>query len=303
MPLVTLVNKTDTRTSRFDLEHKIFHFHRIRVVYVTEQVSHHPPISASYASCPGRGVEMAGINQISAKYINLTSGTDLGEKYHITHPVANVNGILRGSFYITVGDSTIVTCVCAKGVLYRAVIEYKEESWLGCAHFLVEGAIHTYDERSTEYEEWTKVKYVPAAGVVAVFDECWRNHIRWWRTAASPPGPSTSASAASSSSTPKTEYATLVDFSTLFVVLKKVLPPEKQLPNESRKLWDAVTTRLLPQEYREGTKAKLAQKQKDEAGEMKRRDVHILNKISVLEFQFLQLQAGKLWKTRARGVF
>ncbi|KAG1849632.1 hypothetical protein DFJ58DRAFT_888742 [Suillus subalutaceus] len=63
----------------------------------------------------------------------------------------------------------------------------------------------------------------------------------------------------------ETEYATLVDFSTLFVVLKKVLPPEKQLPNESRKLWDAVTTRLLPQEYREGTKAKLAQKQRDEA--------------------------------------
>jgi hypothetical protein len=91
-----------------------------------------------------RGVEMAGIDQISAKvsgttvrvapgsfnkgiYINLTSGPGMGEKYHITHPVANVNGILRGSFYITVGDSTIVTCVGAKGVAYRAVIEYKEE--------------------------------------------------------------------------------------------------------------------------------------------------------------------------------
>lgn len=116
----------------------------IRVIYVTEQVSHHPPVSAYYASCPSRGVEMAGIDQISAKvsgtavrvapgsfnkgiYINLTSGPGMGEKYHITHPVANVNGILRGSFYITVGDSTIVTCVGAKGVAYRAVIEYKEE--------------------------------------------------------------------------------------------------------------------------------------------------------------------------------
>jgi hypothetical protein len=116
----------------------------IRVVYVTEQVSHHPPVSAYYASCPLRGVEMAGIDQISAKvsgttvrvapgsfnkgiYINLTSGPGMGEKYHITHPVANVNGILRGSFYITVGDSTIVTCMGAKGVAYRAVIEYKEE--------------------------------------------------------------------------------------------------------------------------------------------------------------------------------
>jgi len=90
-------------------------------------------------------MEMIGVDQISAKvsgttlrvapgsfnkgiYINLTSGPGTGERYHITHPVANVNGILRGSFYITVGDSTIVTCSGSKGgVSYRAVIEYKEE--------------------------------------------------------------------------------------------------------------------------------------------------------------------------------
>lgn len=274
----------------------------VRVVYVTEQVSHHPPVSAYYASCPSRGVEMAGIDQISAKvsgttvrvapgsfnkgiYINLTSGPGMGEKYHITHPVANVNGIFRGSFYITVGDSTIVTCVGAKGVAYRAVIEYKEESWLGRAHFLVEGVIHTYDEGSTEHEEWTKVKHVPAARVVAIFDGCWRNHIRWRRTAASPPAPSSSLSTTSSPtpsfsapSLSETEYATLVDLSTLFVVPKKVRPLERQLPNESRKLWDAVTTRLLAKEYGEATKAKLAieQKQRDEAGERKRKGVQFI---------------------------
>jgi hypothetical protein len=59
----------------------------------------------------------------------------------------------------------------------------------------------------------------------------------------------------------------------LFVVPKKVRPLERQLPNESRKLWDAVTTRLLAKEYGEATKAKLAieQKQRDEAGERKRK--------------------------------
>jgi len=90
-------------------------------------------------------MEMLGVDQISAKvsgtavrvapgsfnkgiYISLTSGPGNGEKYRITHPVANVNGILRGSFYITVGDSTIVTRTGGKGgVAYRAVIEYKEE--------------------------------------------------------------------------------------------------------------------------------------------------------------------------------
>ncbi|OAX39679.1 hypothetical protein K503DRAFT_738955 [Rhizopogon vinicolor AM-OR11-026] len=266
----------------------------IRIVYVTEQVSHHPPVSAYYASCPSRGTEMAGIDQISAKvsgtalrvapgsfnkgiYINLTSGPGEGEKYHISHPVANVNGILRGSFYITVGDSTIVTCSGSKGgVSYRAVIEYKEESWLGRAHFLVEGVIHTYDEESTEHEEWTKVKHVPTARVVAVFDGCWRNHIRWRRTAASSSTPSPPSSATPSLS--ETEYATLVDLSTLFVVPKQVRPLERQLPNESRKLWDAVTTRLVTKEFGEATKAKLAieQKQRDEAGERKRKGIHFI---------------------------
>lgn len=88
---------------------------------------------------------MAGIDQISAKvsgttlrvspgqfnkgiYINLTGGPGEGERYHITHPVAAVNGILRGSFYVTISDSTIITCEGGKpGHKFRTIIEYKEE--------------------------------------------------------------------------------------------------------------------------------------------------------------------------------
>ena len=44
-----------------------------RVVYVTEQVSHHPPVSAYFATCPQRSLELFGIDQISAK----VSGTML----------------------------------------------------------------------------------------------------------------------------------------------------------------------------------------------------------------------------------
>lgn len=118
---------------------------RIRVVYVTEQISHHPPVSAYYASCPSRNVELAGIDQISAKvsgttlrvapghfnkgiFVTLTGGHGEGEQYKITHPVANINGILRGSFYVTVADSTIITCSGGRpGMKYRTIIEYKEE--------------------------------------------------------------------------------------------------------------------------------------------------------------------------------
>jgi hypothetical protein len=118
---------------------------RRRVVFLTEQVSHHPPVSAYYASCPSRSIELYGIDQISAKvsgttlkvfpgpynqgiFVNITGGPGKGETYQITHPVASVNGILRGSFYVTVSDSIIITCTGGKhGQRFRAISEYKEE--------------------------------------------------------------------------------------------------------------------------------------------------------------------------------
>lgn len=118
---------------------------RVRVIYLTEQVSHHPPVSAYYASCPARSLELTGIDQITAKvsgttlrvaagshnkgiFININGGHGMGEKYNITHPVASVNGLLRGSFYVTVSDTTVITCTGGKsGQMLRALVEYKEE--------------------------------------------------------------------------------------------------------------------------------------------------------------------------------
>jgi hypothetical protein len=119
---------------------------RLRIVYVTEQISHHPPISAYYAACPARSLVLMGIDQISAKvsgttlrvspgsfnkgiFVKITGGHGSGETYNITHPVASVNGLLRGSFYVTVGDSTIITCRGDnRGQQLRAIIEYKDEA-------------------------------------------------------------------------------------------------------------------------------------------------------------------------------
>ena len=252
---------------------------RVRVAYLTEQVSHHPPVSAYTAYCPSRQVELTGVDQISAKvsgttvrvmpgsfnkgiFVKIKGGNGAGETYQITHPVASVNGLLRGSFYVTVGDSTIITCTGAKegGPHYRAIIEYKEESWLGKAHFLCEGVIHTYNPTSREHADWTKVKHVPRSRVVAIFDGSWKHLIRWKRA-----GPDVDME--------EEEYATLIDLSTLHVIPKTVRPLERQGPTESRKLWENVTTRLERKEYSEATKFKLAieQKQRDDAAERKRK--------------------------------
>ncbi|PCH44808.1 hypothetical protein WOLCODRAFT_105705 [Wolfiporia cocos MD-104 SS10] len=252
---------------------------RVRIAFLTEQISHHPPVSAFLAACPSRGVELAGIDQISAKvsgtslrivpgtfnkglFVRLTGGPGAGETYHITHPIGSVNGMFRGSFYITMGEATIIECSGGEGdEKLRAIIEYKEESWLGRAHFLVEGVIHTYTPGETRHQEWTRVKHVPRDRVLATVDGSWKHRIRWKRANAS-----------------SSDYATLIDLSTLHVIPKAVRPLEKQLPNESRKLWENVTSRLLAKEYGEATKHKLAieQKQRDDAAERKRKGIEFV---------------------------
>ncbi|KAF9064281.1 hypothetical protein BDP27DRAFT_1333809 [Rhodocollybia butyracea] len=276
---------------------------KLRVVYLTEQISHHPPVSAYYAACPSRSLELLGIDQISAKvagtsikvapgsfnkgmFVKITGGHGEGEQYQVTAPIASVNGILRGSFYITVTDSIIITCT--GGVM-------DPKSWLGKPHFLLEGVVHTVFDGETQHEEWTKVKHVPPSRVVAVFDGSWRGHVRWKRvgtgsypgatssSASSPnpshvtlPSPSTRSSGVASKvdlTGLSSDYTTLIDLSTLWVVPKQVRPLEKQLPTESRKLWDGVTSRLMRKEFSEATKEKVAieQKQRDDAAERKKK--------------------------------
>ncbi|KIL62262.1 hypothetical protein M378DRAFT_81443 [Amanita muscaria Koide BX008] len=288
---------------------------RTRIIYVTEQVSHHPPVSAYFAVCPSRHVQILGLDQITAKvsgttlrvapgqynrgiYLNMTGGHGEGEAYHINHPIAHVNGILRGSFYITVGESTIITCTGYKGRKgFRTIIEYKEESWLGRPHFLLEGVIHTVFDGDSSHEEWTKVKHVPTPRVVAVFDGSWRGKIRWSRvgtgsypdmlssTASSPSGSHVHLPHSNSSTTLPTtftaaEYATLIDLSVLKSIPKTVRPLERQLPYESRKLWDSVTRNLLEKNYSDATREKvqIEQRQRDLAAERKRKGIEFVPK-------------------------
>ncbi|KAH9988807.1 hypothetical protein BJV74DRAFT_885305 [Russula compacta] len=270
----------------------------LRVAYLTEQISHHPPISAYVAACPARHITLSGIDQISVRvlpsasvrvssgsmnkglFVTLDGGPGAGERYQITHPVAHVNGVLRGSFYATVQESTIVTCTGGPGVgdgeMLRAIIEYKEESWLGRPHFLAEGVVHRYKPSSHEHEEWTKVKHVPSACAVAYFEGCWQNVVRWYPASAASTGSTTAKGKTEASD----EWTTLIDLTSLRAVPKAVRPISKQIPTESRRLWDSVTSRLLRKEFGEATRAKhiIEQRQRDEAAERKRRGVEFVPK-------------------------
>ncbi|KAF8605654.1 hypothetical protein BDV93DRAFT_438431 [Ceratobasidium sp. AG-I] len=242
---------------------------RVRVVFLTEQVSHHPPISSFYITAPERGIEACGVDQISAKvagttvrvtpgasnkgiFIKLTKGAGNGEVYRITHPAANVNGVLRGQFYATMSDNTVITCDRPGKDSLRTVIEYKEESWLGKAQFLVEGVIHSYNPAEPdECASWTKVRQVPASRVVATFEGTWRGAVHWKRA--------------------DDISRLLIDLSNLAILPKHVRPVESQLPNESHRLWEHVTKNLLSKNYNEATRVKqtIEQKQRDDAAARK----------------------------------
>jgi hypothetical protein len=85
---------------------------KIKLSYLTEQTSHHPPVSAFWIDCPDKGIYARGYDHIAAKFtgtnIRVTAGThNLGifitlqkwddEEYQLTHPAAYLGGLLRGT--------------------------------------------------------------------------------------------------------------------------------------------------------------------------------------------------------------
>jgi oxysterol-binding protein-related protein 9/10/11 len=85
----------------------------VRISYLTEQTSHHPPVSAFFIDCPEKGIQARGYDQLSAKFtgtsIRVVPGAhNLGiflsvkkydEEYQLTHPAAQLGGLMRGWYF------------------------------------------------------------------------------------------------------------------------------------------------------------------------------------------------------------
>lgn len=158
----------------------------VRISYLTEQTSHHPPVSAFYVSCPEKGLHARGFDQISAKFtgtaIKVSPGEhNLGifvtlekrdnETYQLKHPAAHLGGILRGSLSVSVGDVAYVTCPQTK---LKAILNYVEDGWLGRAQNKVEGVIFKYDP---EKDDKLRIKDVPDSDVVARLGGAWKDRV------------------------------------------------------------------------------------------------------------------------------
>lgn len=241
----------------------------VRISYITEQTSHHPPVSAFWVECPSRGIVARGYDQISAKfsgtYVRVSAGShnkgifvNLGkrdnEEYHMDHPDAQLGGFLRGSLYISVADTCF--CVCPKTRL-KTLIQYVEESYFGKAQNKVVGIIFRYDPDDDKY---TKLKDVPEKEILVRLEGDWKDKIYYTI-------PATEAVKKEPGLDPTKDKQLLLDLDPLMPVPKIVPPPEEQLDNESRQLWGEVSKAILDKKFNEATKIKqdIEQKQRDKA--------------------------------------
>ncbi|KAH8688873.1 putative oxysterol binding protein [Talaromyces proteolyticus] len=233
----------------------------VKVCYLTEQTSHHPPVSAFYIDCPERGVSARGFDQISAKFTGTSIRVGPGqhnlgifvtlenrdnEEYQLTHPSAHLGGLLRGSLSITVADSCYITCTKTRT---KVILQYLEEGWVGRSQHRVEGVIFRYDPAN---DNKVRIKDIPQSDVLARINGCWREQIYYTLAGSS-------------------EQHLLIDLIPLFPADKIVPPDNLQLPNESRKFWSQVTSSIIDKQYGQATKYKqeIEERQREKAAERK----------------------------------
>lgn len=236
----------------------------VKICYLTEQTSHHPPVSAFYIDCAERGISARGFDQITAKFtgtsIRVSPGQhNLGifvnlekrdnEEYQLTHPSAHLGGLLRGALSISVSDACYITCPKTRT---KAILQYLEEGWIGRAQNRVEGVIFRYDP---DNDSSTKIKDVPQSDILARISGSWHGKIY-----VTFPG--------------STEPQLLIDIDPLMPIPKNLPPDEYQLPNESRRFWSNVTAAILGKQYSQATKFKheIEERQRQKAAERKEKN-------------------------------
>ncbi|GAM83168.1 hypothetical protein ANO11243_011540 [Dothideomycetidae sp. 11243] len=244
----------------------------VRVSYITEQTSHHPPVSAFFVDCPEKGISAYGYDQLSAKFTGTSIKVVPGnhnkgifiklhrwddEEYQLTHPAAFLSGLLRGSLYVSVADTCFVTC---KRSGMKVILHYVEEGWLGKSQNKVLGVIYKCD---VENDTITKIRDVPDKDIIGRIDGAWHDKVYFSKGS----GPFDKASDA--------DKILLVDVNPLYPLQKSVPPEEDQLSNESRKFWSSVTQAILDKEWGKATSAKqdLEERQRQKAADRKARNV------------------------------
>jgi len=158
----------------------------VRVSYLTEQTSHHPPVSAFTVSCPAKGLTARGFDQITAKFtgtsikvlpgehnlgIFITLDQRNGETYQLTHPAAHLGGLLRGSLSVSVSEVAYITCPQTR---LKAILHYVEEGWLGRTTNKIDGVVFRYNP---DDDDKMTIKDVPEEDILCRLNGPWKEKV------------------------------------------------------------------------------------------------------------------------------
>ncbi|PTB61985.1 hypothetical protein BBK36DRAFT_24061 [Trichoderma citrinoviride] len=227
----------------------------LRISYLTEQTSHHPPVSAFYVTCPEKGITARGFDQITAKFtgtsvkvlpgehnsgIFITLEKRDNETYQLTHPAAHLGGLFRGTLSVSVSEMAYITCPDTK---IKAILHYVEEGWLGRTTNKIDGVIFKYDP---ENDDKTRVQDVPDEDVLARLSGPWKERVVF------------SLGPRPMKNVPPEEQHVIIDILPLNVAPKVLPPKESMLPNESLRLWGGVTDAILSKQFSKATELKVA---------------------------------------------
>ncbi|RUS80959.1 hypothetical protein EGW08_011279 [Elysia chlorotica] len=216
------------------------------LVFISEQVSHHPPISAFYAEHYNKRISLDGYIWTKSKFLGLSIGVhmigqcvlsvlDYDEEYTLTFPSGYGRSILTVP-WIEMGGK--INIACAK-TGYSSLVEFHTKPFYGSKKHRVTAQIFEPNEKKPFVNiegEWNGVMYAK------------------WASG---------------------QNESFVDTKTLPIVKKIVRPPDSQEEFESRKLWRKVTQNLKDKNVEGATeeKHKLEQRQRDEAKDRKERGV------------------------------
>jgi len=208
------------------------------VVFLAEQVSHHPPISAFYVECPDRRISFNGHIHTKSSFLGMSIAAhmlgegrvrlqDSGEEYVVTFPSGYCRSILTTP-WVELGGKCDIACPQTG---YRAEVEFKCKQFWGTEQNMVVAQVYSQESKKA---------------VVKVEGE-WNGRLTAkWATG---------------------RAETFLDVTQLKKQAKLVRPVAEQEKFESRRLWREVTAGLKANRIEEATEAKcgLEQRQREEA--------------------------------------
>ncbi|CAO0801731.1 unnamed protein product [Mucor circinelloides] len=200
-----------------------------KAMYISEQVSHHPPISAYYYSLPELGIFVTGEAHPKAKFLGNSAATVMkgytrivfselnNETFEISNPNVYARGILFGKMIMEMGDQSTIKC---KSLDLICELDFKTKGYFSGQYHSVTGKIKRISTGDVLYEisgVWTEELFIKGKN---------------------------------------SSKESFFNVSKHPVIAKSVEPLDDQEWNESRKLWSKVTAGLAAKDMDAATDEK-----------------------------------------------